>query len=105
MESTGAWTAGNGEALEAAAGAEAAGPGIAEALAAVAASIAVLGRIIGPAFRNSADGCDLEDDQDSDPLRRRLDTCLDALAEMARFEGKAAALKVHLAAEYVEAAE
>lgn len=100
MESTGAWTAGNGEALEAAAGV-----GTAETLAAVAASIAVLGRIIGPDFRNRATGCDVDDDRDSDPLRRWLDACLDALAEVARFEAKAAALKVQLAAEYVEAAE
>lgn len=98
MESTGAWTAGNGEAFEAAAGL-----GAAAALAAVAESVAVLSRIIGPDFRDRTDGTDVASDVDSDPLRRRLDTCLDAMAEVARFEAKAAALKVHLAAEYAEA--
>ncbi|MGX9899897.1 DUF222 domain-containing protein [Arthrobacter sp. SA17] len=81
------------------------------ALAAVADSVAVLGRIIGPDFRGGPDCPDVDDGvppvsfQDSDPLRRRLDACLDALAEVARFEAKTAALKVHLAARYVEAAE
>ncbi|MGX9901825.1 DUF222 domain-containing protein [Arthrobacter sp. SA17] len=102
----GVWTAGTGEALEAPGGLAAAG-----ALAAVADSVAVLGRIIGPDFRGGPDCPDVDDGvtrasfQDSDPLRRRLDACLDALAEVARFEAKTAALKVHLAARYVEAAE
>ncbi|WP_461163426.1 HNH endonuclease signature motif containing protein [Arthrobacter sp. R4-81] len=100
MEGTGAWTAGTGEALESPGGLEAA-----EALAAVAASVAILGRIIGPDFRGGADGPDADYGQDSDPLRRQLDACLDALAEVARFEAKAAALKVHLVGKYVEAAE
>ena len=105
MEGMGAWIR-TGEALEAPGGFEAA-----EALAAVAGSVAILGRIIGPGFRGGADGPDVDYGvppvifQDSDPLRRRLDACLDALSEMARFEAKAAALKVQLAARYVEAAE
>ena len=100
MEGTGAWTARTGEALEAPGGFEAA-----EALAAVAESVAILERIIGPDFRGAADDPDVDYGQGSDPLRRRLDACLDALAEVSRFEAKAAALKVHLAARYVEAAE
>ncbi|WP_461164482.1 HNH endonuclease signature motif containing protein [Arthrobacter sp. R4-81] len=99
MEGTGAWTR-TGEALESPGGLEAAG-----ALAAVAASVAILSRIIGPDFRGGADGPDGDYGQDSDPLRHQLDGCLDALAEVARFEAKAAALKVHLVGKYVEAAE
>ncbi len=40
-----------------------------------------------------------------DPLRDVADACLDGLAEVARFEARAAALKVRLAAGYMEAAE
>ena len=40
----------------------------------------------------------------SDPLRDLADACLDGLAEVARLEARAAALKVRLAAEYVRAA-
>ena len=100
MEGMGAWTAGTGEALVAPVGLDAA-----EALAAVAASVAVIGRLIGPGFHGQNAGPDVDNGQDSDPLRRRLDACLDALAEVARFEAKTAALKVQLAAKYVEAAE
>ncbi|WP_309108560.1 DUF222 domain-containing protein [Arthrobacter sp.] len=60
--------------------------------------------MIGPDFRGGTDG-PVDCGQGSDPLRRQLDACLDALAEVARFEAKAAALKVQLAAKYVEAAE
>ena len=80
------------------------GHAAAEAFAAVASSVDALGRIIGAGFRGAAD-CQVDSGQDFDPLRRQLDACLDALAEVARFEAKAAALKVHLAARYVEAAE
>jgi hypothetical protein len=100
MESTGAWTAGNEEAFEAAEGFEAS----AAALSSVAASVSVLGRIIGPDFGGRADGCHAGG-RDSDLLRRRVDACLDALAELARFEAKAAALKVQLAAAFIEGSE
>ncbi|WP_240690170.1 HNH endonuclease signature motif containing protein [Arthrobacter sp. PAMC25564] len=40
----------------------------------------------------------------ADPLRRLADGCLDGLAEVARLEARTAALKVRLAAEYVQAA-
>ncbi|YCH19656.1 HNH endonuclease [Arthrobacter sp. D1-29] len=43
--------------------------------------------------------------QDSDPLRRRLDAYLNALAEVGRAEAKHAALKVHLAAGIAELEE
>jgi hypothetical protein len=85
--------------LDAAAGLQAA-----EALSNVAASVAVLGRIIGQDFSDGA-GRDVASARDSDPLRRRADACLDALAEYARFEAKSAAMKVRLAAEYVEVSE
>ena len=42
--------------------------------------------------------------QAADPLRDLADACLDGLAEVARLEARAAALKVRLAAEYVRAA-
>ncbi|MEQ4517793.1 DUF222 domain-containing protein [Pseudarthrobacter sp. B907] len=41
----------------------------------------------------------------TDPLRKLADTCLDGLAEVARCEGRFAALKVRLSAEYLAAAE
>ncbi len=100
MEGMGAWTAGTGEALEGPVGLDAAG-----ALAAVAASVAVIGRLIEPGFHGQSAGLDVDRNPDIDPLRRRLDACLDALAEVARFEAKTAALKVQLAAKYAEAAE
>ncbi|SKB90073.1 protein of unknown function, partial [Arthrobacter sp. 49Tsu3.1M3] len=40
---------------------------------------------------------------DGDPLRRLADGCLDGLAEVARLEARTAALKVRLAADYVQA--
>ncbi|HAP91335.1 MAG TPA: endonuclease, partial [Arthrobacter bacterium] len=42
---------------------------------------------------------------DADPLRRRADIALETLAEVARSEAKMAALKVHAAAYYAEAAQ
>ncbi|MBT2534140.1 DUF222 domain-containing protein, partial [Arthrobacter sp. ISL-48] len=77
----------------------------AQALSAVAASVAVLDRIIRLDFRDRTDGSGVAGDWDSDPLRRRADACLDGLAEVARFEAKTAAMKVQLAAEYLEVAE
>ncbi|MDQ0820907.1 hypothetical protein QFZ79_003280 [Arthrobacter sp. V4I6] len=73
-----------------------------EALEAVAASAAVLAAGTGS-------GADRPDPpgvvslHDADPLRDLADDCLDALAEVARLEARTAALKVRLAAEYVQA--
>jgi hypothetical protein len=41
--------------------------------------------------------------RDADPLRERADAALDGLAEVARLEARAAALKVTLASQYVQA--
>ncbi|WP_160665726.1 HNH endonuclease signature motif containing protein [Pseudarthrobacter sp. ATCC 49987] len=43
--------------------------------------------------------------RDADPLRELADDCLDGLAEVARWEARAAALKVRLAATYLRATE
>ncbi|MDN4644030.1 HNH endonuclease signature motif containing protein [Arthrobacter sp. PsM3] len=72
------------------------------ALAAVAASTAALAEFIGA----DADGTHLRDTdpfRGIDPLRDLADDCLDALAGVARLEAGVAALKVRLAAEYVQA--
>ncbi|WP_267276437.1 HNH endonuclease signature motif containing protein [Arthrobacter sp. CDRTa11] len=118
MDSTGAWPAGSGAGFEAATG-----PGIAGALAGIEASTAAIGRIIRPhledsialdnstalddstAGRGAAGDADSDPLLGSDPLRRRLDACLNALAEVSRADAKNAALKVHLAAEIVELEE
>ncbi|MHA7221926.1 HNH endonuclease signature motif containing protein [Arthrobacter sp. RHLT1-20] len=91
------------------------------ALAAVAASAAVLAGLTGAAADHSdppgavplRDGDppgtdplrDLADADppDADPLRDLADSCLDGLAEVARLEARTAALKVRLAADYVQA--
>ena len=106
MESTGAWTGGNEEAFEAAGGFEVAEgfEASAAALSSVAASVAVLGRILGRDSSGHMHGL-CSGGQDSDLLRRRVDACLDALAELARFEAKAAALKVLIAAAFIEGSE
>ncbi|BCW65503.1 hypothetical protein NicSoilB4_02660 [Arthrobacter sp. NicSoilB4] len=75
-----------------------------EALAGVAASTAVLGAIIGPGVDPVLQpGADLLSGADplqcSDPLRDLADACLDGLAEVARLEARAAALKVRLTAD------
>ena len=80
-----------------------------EALAGVSASLAVLRAIIGagadPAVQPATDlVLDTDLLHGSDPLRDLADACLDGLAEVARWEAGAAALKVRLAAEYVRAA-
>ncbi|MFK4295606.1 hypothetical protein ABH924_000741, partial [Arthrobacter sp. GAS37] len=64
------------------------------AVEAVAASVAAL-----TAFTGDADSS-----ENTDPLRRLADDCLDGLAEVARLEARTAALKAKLAADYVHAA-
>ncbi|MGY2746621.1 DUF222 domain-containing protein [Arthrobacter sp. UYCu723] len=74
-----------------------------EALAAVAASAAVLAAFTG-AGADRTDPPAADPLRDTDPLRNLADACLDGLAEVARLEARTAALKVRLAAEYVQAA-
>ena len=78
-----------------------------KALAALAASTAVL----AACTEAGADHADLPGTDplrdadplpDVDPLRRLADDCLDGLAGVARLEARTAALKVRLAAEYVQ---
>ncbi|MEC5179017.1 HNH endonuclease signature motif containing protein [Arthrobacter sp. CG_A4] len=78
------------------------------ALAAVAASAAVLAAFFGagadhadPHGADSVPGADTLGD--GDPVRDLADDCLDALADVARLEARTAALKVRLAADYVQA--
>ena len=83
-----------------------------EALAAAAALTAALNSVTGAGADQagppgSGAGYPVSADdplQDADPLRDLADACLDGLAEVARLEAGAAALKVRLAAEYVRAA-
>ncbi|WP_346927894.1 DUF222 domain-containing protein, partial [uncultured Arthrobacter sp.] len=82
-----------------------------EALAAVAALTAALDSFTVPGADPtgpSVSGADHVGSQAvplwDDPLRDVADACLDGLAEVARLEARAAALKVRLAAEYVRAA-
>ncbi|MET3920512.1 DUF222 domain-containing protein [Arthrobacter sp. UYEF20] len=83
-----------------------------DALTAVAASAAVLAAFTGPGVdRTDPPGADpLRDvdplrsaDPPADPLRDLADACLDGLADLARLEARTAALKVRLAAEYLQA--
>ncbi|MET3920631.1 DUF222 domain-containing protein [Arthrobacter sp. UYEF20] len=77
------------------------------ALAAVAASAAVLAACTGAGQADLPAADPLRDAgllQDADPLRDLADACLDGLADLARLEARTAALKVRLAAEYVQAA-
>jgi len=74
-----------------------------EALAAVAASAASLAASAFPRG-DCTDPLGPDFPLDTDPLRDRADACLDGLAGLARFEAGAAALKVHLTAEYAQAA-
>ena len=79
-----------------------------EALAALAASAAALTALSGDgADQPDPCGTDLTRDadlmRDADPLRTLADGCLDGLAALARLEARTAALKVRLAAEYVQA--
>ncbi len=73
-----------------------------EALAALAASAAALTVISGDGA-DQPDLCGTDLLQDADPLRTLADGCLDGLAALARLEARTAALKVRLAAEYVQA--
>ncbi|MHA7223188.1 HNH endonuclease signature motif containing protein [Arthrobacter sp. RHLT1-20] len=77
------------------------------ALAAVAASAAVLAGLTGAAADHSDPPGAVPlrdvDPPDADPLRDLADSCLDGLAEVARLEARTAALKVRLAADYVQA--
>ncbi|MCB5272961.1 hypothetical protein BJG92_00473 [Arthrobacter sp. SO5] len=84
---------GNGVALSAEIGEAAA------AVAASANSLAALADGVG-AGAHRADPADPL--SGADPLRDVADACLDGLAEVARLEAQAAALKVRLAAEYVQ---
>ena len=94
MESTTAWSAESREGLKA-----------------VAASVAALSALAFPAGTNGVDESGtgpLGNDAafgDANPLRDLADACLDGLAEVARMDARSAALKVHLSAEYVRAAE
>ncbi|AXJ10694.1 HNH endonuclease signature motif containing protein [Arthrobacter sp. PM3] len=76
-----------------------------EALAAVAASVAALAALAGGA---ASSGADVDSagaaEPGTDPLRDFADGCLDGLALVARLEAGMAALKVRLAADYVQAA-
>jgi hypothetical protein len=74
-----------------------------EALAAVAASAASLAARAFPRG-DCTDPLGPDFPLDADPLRDQADACLDGLAGLARFEAGAAALKVHLTAEYAQAA-
>ncbi|WP_432394517.1 hypothetical protein ACRQ5B_13140 [Pseudarthrobacter sp. L19] len=68
------------------------------AVAALTESAAALERLLSFAATGSFLGSDV------DPARELADACLDGLAEVARLEARAAALKVHLTAEYVHVA-
>ncbi|SDM03418.1 hypothetical protein SAMN04487916_1231, partial [Arthrobacter sp. ov407] len=72
------------------------------ALAAVAASVAALAALAGEGA-DRADPSGTDPLRDADPLRRQADDALDGLAEVARLEARTAALKVKLAADYVQA--
>ncbi|MET3811158.1 DUF222 domain-containing protein [Arthrobacter sp. UYEF3] len=79
-----------------------------EALAALAASAAALAAL---ADTEAGADCDLDEPSDTDPLRdfdplrARADVCLDVLAGLERWAAGAAALKVRVTADYVQAAE
>nr|WP_261792279.1 HNH endonuclease signature motif containing protein [Arthrobacter sp. PM3] len=72
-------------------------------MAAVGASVAALAALAGGAGGAGA-GCADVDEPGGDPLRDFADGCLDGLALVARLEAGMAALKVRLAADYVQAA-
>src|SRR6478736_4901829 len=72
------------------------------AVEAVAASVAALAALAG-ASTDRSDPPVVDSLPDGDPLRRLADGCLDGLAEVARLEARTAALKVRLAADYVQA--
>jgi hypothetical protein len=76
---------------------------ISEAVAAVAASAAALSACLDAGV-DHADLSGVDPFGDADPLRDLADACLDGLAGVARLEAGAAALKVRLAAGYVQAA-
>ncbi|MFS0716769.1 DUF222 domain-containing protein [Arthrobacter sp. 1P04PC] len=69
--------------------------GIRAAVAALTESAAALERLLSCPVAGPALG------PEADPARLLADTCLDGLAEVARLESRTAALKVHLAGEYV----
>ncbi|MET3811402.1 DUF222 domain-containing protein [Arthrobacter sp. UYEF3] len=79
-----------------------------EALAALAESAAALAAL---ADTEAGADCDLDEPSDTDPLRdfdplrARADVCLDVLAGLERWAAGAAALKVRVTADYVQAAE
>ncbi|CAN7385265.1 DUF222 domain-containing protein [Arthrobacter sp. LjRoot78] len=77
-----------------------------EAMAAVSASAAVLASSFG-AGAERAERAEVPDaglPPEADPLRDVADACLDGLAELGRLEARTAALKVRLAADYLQAA-
>src|SRR4029453_16973117 len=55
------------------------------------------------ALATSSSGASASGQAQSDPLQSTVDQCLQSLAEVARLEARTAALKVQLAAAYVEA--
>jgi hypothetical protein len=73
-----------------------------EALEGVAASTSVLAAFSG-ADADRSDPPGVDPLRNADPLRKLADDCLDGLANVARLEARTAALKVRLAAEYVQA--
>ncbi|MEV8040153.1 DUF222 domain-containing protein [Arthrobacter sp. NPDC080082] len=84
----------SGEAFESGASA-----GIRAAVAALTQSAAALEQLLSCPMTGPALG------PDADPALLLADACLDGLAEVTRLEARAAALKVHLTAEYVRLAE
>ncbi|MGN7250708.1 DUF222 domain-containing protein [Arthrobacter sp. SAFR-014] len=73
----------------------------AEALEAISASAAALAAKLRKAADPGTGGADPLPNY-ADPLQERADAVLDGLAEAAKLEARAAALKVHLAAEYAD---
>lgn len=68
-----------------------------ETLEAVEASVAALAVLVRGGAKNLGPAA-------VDPLRNQADACLDGMAEVARVEARMAALKVHFAAGYANAA-
>ncbi|MEC5203193.1 DUF222 domain-containing protein, partial [Arthrobacter sp. MP_M7] len=71
-----------------------------DAVDAVSRSVAALAALVG----GEPSGAGVLSAGGGDPLRDAADVCLDALTEVARFEARAAALKVLLTAGFVHAA-
>ncbi|XAS65244.1 DUF222 domain-containing protein [Micrococcaceae bacterium Sec5.8] len=76
-----------------------------EAVGAVAGSVAALAAIFGADLPGGGPGSAEPGGAGGDLLRDVADACLEGLAEVARLEARAAAVKVRLTGEYVRAAE